>query len=495
MTIKGGNMPEKFYITTAIDYVNSNPHCGHAYEKICADVIARWHRLRGENVFFLTGTDENAQKNVEAAKERGFKDVKAFIDKMVHNFLNLCKVLNISYDDFIRTTEERHIKVAQYIFRKMQENGDIYKGEYEGLYCYGCEAFYTEKELKDGKCPIHEKKLEKIKEESYFFRLSKYEKQLLQHFKNNPDFVQPKGKYEEMVNRIKEGLKDLSVSRYKVEWGIPVLGDPNHREYVWKEALENYISALGYPDGKLFKKFWPADYHIIGADINFFHSVIWPAILMSINVEPPKHVFVHGFINIGGKKMSKSRGMVVDPIKLAKNYGADQLRYFLVREIPFGEDGDFSEDALKARINGELVSDLGNLVNRVLTLAEKSGLETFEGRVELDKKLDFRKIEQYMDNLELHHGIDEIFNFIRSANRYINEKEPWKLSGKELEEVLYNLLESLRVIAILIYPFMPGTAEKLCQQLGVELGSFKDLKFGRFKGKPKKGELLFEKVL
>ncbi len=480
-----------FYITTAIDYVNSKPHLGHAYEKITADVIARWHRLLWEQVFFLTGTDENAQKNLQAAKQAG-RDVRKFVDEMAENFKRLCMVLNISHDDFIRTTEQRHVKVAQLIFRKMLEKGDIYKGEYEGLYCYGCEAFYMEKDLKEGRCPIHEKRLEKIKEESYFFRLSKYQKPLLEHFEKHPDFVLPKGKQEEMVNRLRE-LKDLSVSRFKAGWGIPVPWNPEHFVYVWFDALINYISALGYPDGKQFKDFWPADYHIIGTDISFFHSVIWPAMLMSIGVNPPKHVFVHGFINIGGKKMSKSRGVVVDPFELVQRYGADQLRYFLYRDIPYGEDGDFSEESLKERINGELVSDLGNLANRVLTLAEKHE-GGFEGKAELIKKLNFRKINRHMERLELHHALEGIMSFVRECNKYINEKQPWRVGGGELSAVLYNLLESLRIISILIYPFMPSTAEKLAAQLGTKITNFADLQFKRFEGKPKKGELLFRKI-
>jgi methionyl-tRNA synthetase len=482
----------KFYITTAIDYVNARPHLGHAYEKICADVLARWHRLDGREVFFLTGTDENAQKNVQAAKETG-KDVKSFVDENTKEFKRLCEVYNISYDDFIRTTEERHRRVSQSFFQRIHENKDIYKGKYRGLYCVGCEAFYLEKDLVNGKCPEHGKRPEWIEEENYFFRLSKYHKQILELIEKNPKFILPETRRNEILSRLKNPLRDLSVSRCNVEWGIPVPFDKEQKIYVWFDALLNYISALGFPDKEKFKEFWPADIHLIGTGINWFHSVIWPAMLMSAGVEPPKGVFVHGYINIGGKKLSKSKGLVIDPFEIVKKFGADQVRYFLVKEIPFGEDGEFSEDALKERINGELVSDLGNLVNRVLTIAEKFSGD-IKGTPELDKKLDFRKIKGFMDKLELHHALACVWDFIRASNKYINEKEPWNLKGPELGEVLYNLLEALRVIAILINPFIPQTSEKICKQLGVSLGKFNDLRFKDFKGKPKKGELLFQKV-
>jgi len=482
---------KRLYVTTAIDYVNSTPHLGHAYEKITTDAVARWHRLDGDDVRFLTGTDENASKNARAAKDAG-KPVQAFVDEMAARFLELCKTLNVSYDDFIRTTEERHRKVVQSIFQRLYEQGDIYKGKYDGLYCYGCEAFYLEKDLKGGKCPIHGTPPERVSEESYFFRMSAYQKRLLDYYEKHPDFVLPKARMNEMVNRIKEGLKDLSVSRHNIEWGIPVPFDDKHKIYVWLDALLNYVTALGYPDGKDYKKYWPADYHFIGVDINWFHSVIWPCVLMALDVELPKHVFVHGFINIGGEKMSKTRGIVVDPFDLAKRYGTDQVRYFLLREMPFGEDGDFSEDILKRRINGELAADLGNLVNRVLTLAERSA--TFKGEPELGLP-DFKKINACMERLELHHALEAIFAYVKSVNKYVNDKEPWKLQGDALDHVLYNLLEALRMISILISPFMPEAAEKINKQLGVKAGAFADLKFKPFAGKPKRGELLFQRVV
>ncbi len=484
-------MGKKFYITTAIDYVNAKPHLGHAYEKICADVIARWHRLRGEEVFFLTGTDENAQKNEQAAK-KAKSDIKSFVDKNAEKFKELCSVLNLSNDYFIRTTEKRHFRVAQEIFQKVYEKGDIYKGYYEGYYCTGCEAFLTEKDLVDGKCPEHGTRPDWIKEESYFFKMSKYREQI-EKLLSKKGFILPDNRRVEMLNRVREeGLKDLSVSRINLDWGIPVPFDKKHRIYVWFDALINYISALDYPDGEKYKKFWPADVHIIGKGINWFHTVIWPSMLMSAGIKLPDKVFVHGYVNIKGQKMSKSTGTIVDPIELVKKYGSDAVRYFLIRDIPFGGDGDFSEEALKARINGELLSDLGNLVSRVLTLASKC--KSFNGKPELDKKLNFDKIDKLMLNYELHIALNEIWNFIRSVNKYINEKEPWKLKGKELENIVYNLLESLRVIAILIEPFIPETSEKINKQLGIKKGNFKELKFRKINYRPKKGEHLFKKV-
>ncbi len=481
----------KFYITTAIDYVNAPPHLGHVYEKIAADVIARWKRLEGEDVFFLTGTDENAQKNVEAARKAG-ESVAEFVDRMAELFKELCRIYSISHDRFIRTTEKGHFAVAQKIFQKIFENGDIYKGKYRGLYCQGCEAFYTEKDLVDGKCPEHETKPRWIEEENYFFRLSEYREKVLEHIRKNPEFIQPVSRRNEILSRLKEPLRDLSVSRFKVEWGIPVPFDECHRIYVWKEALENYLSGLDYPGNK-FQKFWPADIHMVGVGINWFHSVIWPAILISAGLPLPKKVFVHGYVNIGGKKMSKSRGAVVDPLELVERYPADAVRYFLIREIPFGEDGDFSEEALKARINGELLSDLGNLASRVLTLAERFQGKV-EGEPELEKKLGLDKIRGFMDSIELHRALDGIFGFVRECNAYINEKEPWKLSGKELSNVMYNLLEGLRVLAILLGPFIPVTAEEMNKQIGVKPGLLKDARFGEWKGKARKGRHLFERV-
>ena len=482
----------KFYITTAIDYVNAAPHLGHAYEKICADVIARWKRLSGYDVFFLTGTDENAQKNVQSAKEKKIP-VKKFVDQNSDKFEQLCKKLNLSNDDFIRTTQERHIRIVQKIFKKIYDKGDIYKGSYEGYYCNGCEAFLTEKDLVNNKCPEHGKEPRWLKEDSYFFKMSKYEDKILKLLESKT-FVLPESRRNEMLNRIKsDGLKDLSVSRTNIDWGIDVLIDKKHKIYVWIDALSNYISALEYPNGKKFKKYWPADVHLIGKGINWFHSVIWPSILLSAEAELPKTVFVHGYINLSGEKMSKSKGTVIDPIKLVDSYGVDSLRYFLIREIHFGEDGDFSEGALKNRINNELANDLGNLLNRAVVLGEK-----FKGKIdgekELEKRLNVKNIEKLMNEFKLTEALDEIWKFVKECNKYTNDKEPWKKEGKEFGNILYNLLESLRIISILISPFMPETSEKIKKQLGVKGGTLNDCKFEKFKGKIKKGEILFNKV-
>ena len=483
----------KFYITTPIYYVNDVPHIGHAYTTIVSDVLARWNRLSGRSVFFLTGTDDHGKKVATAAKEAG-KTPQAFTDSVVKRYHEAWKNLDISNDDFIRTTEPRHKKAVAEIIQLLQKSGDVYKGQYEGWYCVPDESFWTETQLKNGKCPECGRPVETVKEESYFFRLSKYQSALLELYKKNPGFISPKNRRQEIINRVQSGLKDLSITRETVKWGIPFPGDPKHVVYVWVDALTNYISALDYPNTK-FKKFWPADVHMMAKEILWFHSVIWPAMLMSCKLPLPKRVFAHGWLTIDGQKMSKSVGNVVDPIKLTEKYPVDVVRYFLVREIPLGDDGDFSEKALISRINGELVSDLGNLASRVLTLAEKSGSTKFEGKDELSKSLDFRKIQDYVDDIELHHAIQEIFMFIGRVNKYINDKEPWKLDGRDLEQVLYNLLESLRVISILISPFMPSTSEKLNSQLGVKAGTFADLKFKKkFEGKPRKGEHLFTRV-
>jgi methionyl-tRNA synthetase len=495
MTVPKG---KAFYITTAIDYVNSSPHCGHAYEKIVSDVIARWQRLLGKDVFFLTGTDENAQKNEQAARKAGIP-VKKFVDKNSTKFEKLCQKLNLSHDDFIRTTQERHVKVSRAIFQKLLDKGDIYKGFYEGYYCVGCEGFKTEKDLVDGKCPEHDTKPEWLKEESYFFKMSKYTDFILKLLQNK-NFVVPDYRRIEMLNRVKsEGLRDLSVSRTKLKWGITTPNDPNSKIYVWLDALINYISALGYPDGERFKKYWPADIHMIGKGINWFHSVIWPSILKAADVEMPKTVLVHGYTNLAGKKMSNSKGAVIDPFEIIDRYGSDALRYFLIKEIPFGEDGDFSEEALSARINGELLSDLGNLASRVLTLAEKYKGEV-KGKPEMDKKLQLEKIKKHMEKYELHFAMQSIMGFVRATNKYINENEPWKQEGKELGNTMYNLLESLRIIGILIQPFMPTTAERINEQLGVKHAGqrghplLSDCAFKPWKGKVKKGEHLFKPV-
>lgn len=491
-------MPKKFYITTAIDYPSGAPHLGHAYEKVCADTIARWHRLLGEDVFFLTGTDEHGLK-IQRAAEKAGKKPKEFVDAQVKAFQRLCAAWNISNSRFIRTTDADHEKTAQDLFARAVKKGDIYKGEYEGLYCAECENFYLQRELEDGNCPVHKKKCEVVREESYFFKMGNYYAPLLELYKKNKTFVLPSGKKLEMENRLKEGLKDLSVSRSSLKWGVPLPNDKKHTMYVWFDALTNYVS--GARAGK--KDYWPADIHIIGKDILWFHSVIWPTMLFAGGLEQPKTVFVHGFINTeSGEKMSKSRGTVIDPLALAEKYPVDALRYFLLREIPFGEDGNFSEAELAKRINNELANELGNLLNRTLVMLEKYRAGKMpKSSVDsgLQKALALGKITAHMEKLELHLTLGEIFAFVKSCNAFINEKEPWKLAGqkeKELDVVLYSLADSLRVISILLSPFMPETSGKINTQLGVKSGTLADCKFGLLKAgtKVKKGEVLFRKI-
>jgi methionyl-tRNA synthetase len=490
----------KFYVTTAIDYPNTKPHLGQAYEKIIADVMARWHRLKGEDVLFLTGLDEHGQK-IERVSIRAGKTPQEFVNEMAVFFIDLCKKLNISYNDFIRTTEDRHIKIAKEIFKKVFDKGDIYKGFYEGLYCVSCEAYYTEKDAVDGKCPVHKTNLELLKEESYFFKLSNYQNKIIEHIKNNKNFILPESRRNEILNRLENELKDLSVSRTSFKWGIPLSIDERHVIYVWFDALLNYISAIDYPNDK-FKKYWPADVQNIGKDISWFHTVIWPAILLAADIELPKTIFVHGFINVGGEKLSKTRGISVDPFELTDKYGADTLRYFLMREIPLGEDGDFSEKALINRYNSELADALGNLVNRVLVLVEKN----FDGFVpkpygENLKKLALsisKAVENSMGEFQFHNALNDIFYLVNESNKYINDKKPWEIKNRnELSGVLYDLLETLRFIAILLYPFMPETAGRILEQLGLEKKfSFEDLKWGVLKpeNKIKRGKILFEKI-
>jgi methionyl-tRNA synthetase len=487
-------MKNKFYITTAIDYVNAAPHIGHAYEKIITDVIARWKAIEGKDAYFLTGTDENAQKNAQAAKEKGVK-TKEFVDKNTKEFEKLCKDLNLSNNDFIKTTENRHKKVAQGIFKKIYDRGDIYKKNYSGFYCLGCESFLKEKDLVNGKCPEHNKEPKLIEEENYFFKLSKYEKEILK-LVSSKDFIIPKGWRNEIVNRIKQdGLKDISVSRPNLSWGIDTPIDSKHKIYVWIDALSNYISAIDYPNQK-FKKYWPADVHVVGKGINWFHSVIWPGLLLSAGIELPKHILVHGYLTFNGKKISKSLGNAINPTEIINKYGVDPVRYALVKDIPFDQDGDFSEKALKERNNNELANDLGNLLSRTLTLCEKY----FKGKLkkqkddELFNGLNLEKIQKYIDKYELHNALEEIWKFVRASNKYVNDKEPWN-NEKEREVVLYNLLESLRIISILIQPFIPETSEKINKQLNVKQGNLKDIKFGLNKEyNIKKGEILFRRI-
>lgn len=494
---------KKFYITTAIDYPNSKPHIGHAYEKILADVLARWHKQKGEDVFFLAGTDEHGQKIYKAAKDEG-KTPQQFVDEMVVFFKAMFEKLNIKYSRFIRTTEKEHIKTCQEIFLKLKAKGDIYKGAYEGWYCTGCEAYYTEKDLVDGMCPVHKRKLDLIKEDTYFFKMSRYQDALVKHILQHPDFIQPESKKNEILNRLKEPLRDLSVSRTSFDWGVPVPGDEKHVLYVWLDALLNYITGIDYP-GEKFKKYWPADVHDIGKDINWFHTVIWPCELMSAGIPLPKTVYVHGFVNLGGEKLSKSRGIIVDPVKLAEQYGADAVRYFLMKEIPAGEDGEFTYEALVERTNSDLADALGNLLQRTMVLIHRS----FNGKIpapvkfedeedELVKASDIlEETDKLMKEFQWHKAIDKIWGFIRACNKYINDTEPWKRKDEpdRLATILYTLAESLRLISIYTWPFIPATAEKIAEQIGQKRGTFADAKFCKdTKGELEKPEILFKKL-
>ena len=482
----------KFYITTPIYYVSGVPHIGTSYTNVLCDVLARWHRLAGDDVFFLTGTDEHGEKNAKAAKAAG-KTPKEYVDIMAEKYVEAWKKLNISYDRFIRTTEEEHIKVVDRFVQLLSDSGDIYKGEYAGWYCEPDEMFLTELQLAGGKCPECGREVKWVKEEAYFFRLSRYKDKLLEYYKSHDGFLSPDYRSKEIINRVSGGLKDLDITRTSVDWAINFPLDKGHYIYVWIDALTNYLTGINWPEGEQFKEFWPADIHVVGKEINWFHSVIWPAMLLSVKMELPKKVFAHGWLTVDGEKMSKSRGNFVEPVSLVDKYTADAVRYYLVRELPFGKDGDFSESKLIERINNELVADLGNFLNRVVTIAEKFEGK-IEGKPELEEKLDLKGISTAMEKLDTFSAIDIIWRFLKEANKYVNDKAVWKLEGAELSNALYNLLESARIISILISPFMPDAALKMAKQLGVEQGTLKDCKFGNFSGKPKKGSYLFQKI-
>lgn len=471
-----------FYITTPIYYPSAKLHIGHAYCTTIADAIARFHRLEGDDVFFLTGSDEHGLKIQQKAEEAGVTPIE-YTDKIVAGFQNLWKRLSISNDDFIRTTQKRHERVVQEIFRRIYAKGDIYKGEYKGLYCTPCESYWTEHQLdENGCCPDCHRPVQEVAEEAYFFKMSKYQDRVLQYIEDHPDFIQPVSRRNEMINFIKQGLDDLCISRTSFNWGIPVPIDPKHVIYVWFDALTNYLTPIGYlDDPEKFQKYWPADLHLVGKEIVRFHTIIWPCILMALDLPLPKKVYGHGWLIVDGDKMSKSKGNVVDPIGLIDEFGADAIRYFLLREINLGQDGNFSRDALIGRINSDLANDLGNLLHRTLSMTLKfqdGVVKAPAGESDVDRSLkeDAREtvafFEKNMEDMQLSLTIKKVWAFISRANKYIDETAPWALAKdpakeQELANVLYNLTEALRVISVLISPFMPTTAVRIWQQLGL----------------------------
>jgi methionyl-tRNA synthetase len=504
----------KYYITTAIAYTSKKPHIGNTYEIILTDAIARFNRFIGKDVFFLTGTDEHGQKIQEIAEAEGITP-KQHVDKIAGQIRDIADMLNISYDKFIRTTDDYHVKSVQQIFKKLYEQGDIYKSEYEGLYCTPCESFWTETQLVDGKCPDCGREVQKTKEEAYFFKMSKYQDKLMEYIEAHPEFIQPESRKKEMVNNfLKPGLQDLCVSRTSFTWGIPVEFDEGHIVYVWIDALSNYITALGYTpeaQGDLYKKYWPADVHIIGKDILRFHTIYWPIMLMALGEPLPKQVFGHPWMLVGEEKMSKSRGNVIYAEDLVKHFGVDAVRYYSLHEMPFAQDGTITYEVFISRFNSDLANTLGNLVNRTVAMINKYfGGEIQSGDVtgEFDDDLKtvavsaVEKIAKKMETLHVADSLDEIWAVVNRANKYIDETAPWVLAKDEAQKprlgtVLYNLAETIRIIAALLSPYMPETSQKIAAQINADTLSFESTKtFGVTKAGVKVGEAvpLFQRI-
>ena len=504
---------KKFYITTPIYYPSAEFHIGHCYTTIIADAIARYKRLSGYDVFFQTGTDEHGQKIEKKAEEKGVTPME-YIDPIIDNAKDLWSRLGISYDYFIRTTDEDHCKRVQEIFKMMYDKGDIYKGEYKGLYCTPCESFWTESQLdENGKCPDCHRDVHEVSEEAYFFKLSKYQDQLVKYYEDNPTFIQPESRKNEMLNNfIKPGLEDLCVPRTSFSWGIPVTFDPKHVVYVWVDALSNYITSLGYPDNldDKFKKYWPADIHLVGKEIVRFHTIIWPCMLMSLGVELPKQVFGHGWLIIDGGKISKSLGNYKDPREYIDTYGVDAVRYYALREVPFGNDGNFTEELLISRTNADLVNTLGNLVNRTIAMSKKyfnSVVENPGVKEDVDDALiSYAKmlpsyVESKMNGLKVNEALEDIFELLKRSNKYIDDTTPWILAKDEtktdrLKTVIYNLLESIRISAILLRAFIPGTSDRIFNMLNTKNIEFDTLDFGNLEEgiTLNEAEILFNRI-
>ncbi len=502
---------KKFYITTPIYYPSADFHIGHCYTTIIADAIARYKRLDGYDVFFQTGTDEHGLKIENKAKDAGVTP-KEYVDKIIANAKDLWKSLGISYDYFIRTTDEDHKKRVQEIFKKLYDKGDIYKGEYKGLYCVPCESFWTETQASDGMCPDCGREVNLVTEEAYFFKLSKYQKQIEEYYETHSDFIEPVSRKNEMLNNfIRPGLEDLCVSRTSFKWGIPVSFDDRHVIYVWIDALSNYITSLGYPDNtEMFKKYWPADLHLVGKEIVRFHTIIWPALLMALDLPLPKRVFGHGWLIIDGGKISKSRGNYKDPREYINTYGVDAVRYFALREVPFGADGNFSENSLIIRTNADLCNVLGNLVSRTIQMA----IKYFDGNIEnknvyedIDSDLinstkELKSvIDKNIEDLKVNDALENIFEVLRKCNKYIDDTTPWVLAKDEtkkdrLETVIYNLLNSIKVCATLLQAFIPETSKKIFDGLKIESINFDNIyeEISKYELGLEKPENLFERI-